>query len=208
MTTLRSLAFQFIDDITGSQTTDSRLDERDVILKIRQILNEVMILSAIPRLKAGDGSAITQYISTYQLTINNDPLLNRAFVTLPEFYASLIYNKGIHRIFFQKDKIQDSYKDVVLSHHPSIGNNQRAGNLANVYYAYVEGFNIYFRNLVVEPKENPVVVVQIIVAAPDSIGINDTLPIIPEQQSEVLKRLKMYYTPVPLDLVVNNNPNV
>ena len=54
MITLRKLAYLFIDEVSGGgKTTDSKLDERDVILKIRQILNEVMALKYFEKYQKG-----------------------------------------------------------------------------------------------------------------------------------------------------------
>jgi hypothetical protein len=208
MTTLRILANQFIDDISGqSKTADSRWDEREVVLKIRQLLNEVMILAYFGKYQEGDRSAITQYISTYKLPLQNDSDLNRAFVTLPEGYAALPYNRGIHRVFFKRD--DENYKDVVISHNPSIGQNTKAGRVPDVVYGYLEGFNVFFRNLSVEPDDDPLTVVaQLIIAAPDTIGLNDPLPVVPEQVSEVMKRLMASYRPTPIDLAANGNPQL
>lgn len=210
MITLRKLAWQFIDDIKGDGiTTDSRLDEREIILKIRQILNEVMVLKYFEKYQEGDRSAITLYISTYQLTILHDSVLNRAYVTLPEFYASLPYNRGVHRIFLKEDIDSDNFKDVVISHHPGVSANLRAGNVAGIIYGYLEGLNVVFRNISVEPDDEPTsAFVQLIISAPDQIGLNDPLPIIPEQQSEVLKRLMASYRPTPQDLAINANQNL
>lgn len=204
MITLRKLAFQIMDDLSGGgRTTDSKLDEREVILKIRQALNEVMSLKYFEKYNEGDRSAISMYISTYKLTLLNDNDLNRAYITLPEFNASLPYNRGLHRMWIKSDPEQ---KDIVLSHQPGIGGRLRAGNVSGVIYAYQEGFSVILRNVSVEPGEEPeTVVTQLIIAGPDSIGINDPLPIVPEQQSEVLKRIMAFYRPIPQDLAINGN---
>ena len=208
MVTLNQLASQFIDDISGqSKTTDSRWDVREVVLKIRQLLNEVMVLNYFGKYQEGDRSAITQYISTYKLTLQNDSDLNRAFVTFPEGYVSLPYNRGVHRVFLKRD--DENYKDVVISHNPGVGQNIKAGNVPDVIYGYLEGLNLVFRNLSVEPDDEPLTVVaQLIIAAPDSIGLNDPLPVVPEQVSEVMKRLMAMYRPTPIDLAINGNPQV
>lgn len=203
MITLRKMAYQIMDDLSGGgRTTDSKLDEREVILKIRQTLNEVMALKYFEKYNDGDRSPISMYISTYKLTLQNDNDLNRAYITLPEFNATLPYNRGLHRMWLKSDPDQ---KGIVLSHHPSIGGRLRAGNVPGVIYAYQEGFTVVLRNVSVEPGSPETVVTQIIIAGPDSIGINDPLPIVPEQQSEVIKRIMAFYRPLPQDLAINGN---
>lgn len=205
-TTLSSLAWLFIDDVSGQgRTTDSRLDPRDIILKIRQLMNEVMDLKYFEKYNDGDRGAITLYISTYKLTMQHDADLNRAYVIIPDFYKTQSYNRGIHRAW--RKEFPDN--DIVISHHPQIGGNTRAGNVANIVYGFMEGFNLVFRNISVEPDDEPeIVVVQTIVAAPDAIGANDPLPIIPEQQAEILRRLMAMYRPTPQDLAINANQSV
>lgn len=203
-TTLRSLAWLFIDDISGNRTSDSRLDEREVIIKIRQLMNEVMALKYFEKYQEGDKSPISLYIYTYQLTMQHDTILNRAYVTLPEFYATLPNNRGIHEMW--RPEFPD--QSIILSHQPRTSRNLRAGNVADIIYAYMEGFNVIFRNISVEPDDEPEqIVIQIIIAGPDSIGINDPLPIVAEQQAEILKRLMAIYRPAPIDLTPNANPN-
>lgn len=204
MITLRKLAYLFIDEVSGGgKTTDSKLDERDVILKIRQILNEVMALKYFEKYQEGDRSAISMYISTYSLPVLHDTDLNRAYITLPEFNASLPYNRGLHRMWLKSDNDQ---KDIVISHHPGIGGRIRAGQVADIIYAHQEGLSVIFRNMAVEPDEEPeTIITQLIIAGPDSIDKNDPLPIIPEQQAEVLRRLTASYRPTPQDLVINAN---
>jgi hypothetical protein len=66
-----------------------------------------------------------------------------------------------------------------------------------------------FRNVFLDPDEDPQdAFVQLIIAAPDVITLTDPLPIIPSQQSEVLKRLMAFYRPVPQDLKINANASV
>ena len=205
MITLKKLACQFIDDISGNRTSDSRIDERDVILKIRQLMNEVMNLKYFEKYQEGDKSPISLYIYTYQLTMQHDTTLNRAYVTLPDFYATLPHNRGIHEIWRQEFPDQS----IILTHQPRVSRNLRAGNVADIIYAYLEGFNVYFRNISVEPDDEPeTIIVQSVIAAPDSIGINDPLPIVAEHQSEILKRLMVIYRPAPIDLTPNANPNL
>jgi hypothetical protein len=208
MTTLKSFAYQFIDDFSGGgKTTDSKLDPRDVILKTRQLLNEVMNLKFFEKYNEGDRSAISMYISTYTLTLEHDSERNIAFVTIPEVHHSLPYNRGVHRAWLKKDSDEGEFNDIVLSQHPGIGAKLRAGQVAGIRYAYMEGLKLVLRQTYVDADDPQEVFVQLIIAAPDSIGESDPLPCTPEQLSEVMRRLRAFYVPVPQDLVINGNPN-
>lgn len=207
MITLLQLAYQFIDDMSGgAQTSDSKLDERDVILKIRQIMNEIMVLKYFEKYQEGDRSAISLYISTYELTLEKDANRNITFVTIPEFYAQLPYNRGIHRAWLKQDSDEGEFNDIVISHQPAVSSKLRAGNVPGIKYGYLEGFKLVLRNVQFD-KTPQKAFIQLIIAAPDSIGINDPLPVVPEQQSEIYKRLMAIYRPVPQDLTNNANPN-
>jgi hypothetical protein len=206
MITLRTIAWQFLDDISGGGVTkDTRFDEREIILKIRQLLNEVLMLSVFQKAQEGDRSAITTYISRYELLVVVDK--EKAYVTIPEFFTGQAYNRGIHRIFLKRDP----YKDFIISHNPGVSKNLGAGNVYGENYVFIEGYTMIFRNLKL-PKSptalDKTVVLQLIIAAPDSIGINDILPVLPEHQTEILKRLKAQYIPTPQDPTNNNNKDI
>lgn len=206
MITLRKLAYQYLDTVSGGgMTNDSRIDERDVIIKIRQLMQEVLALNYFGKYQEGDRSAVSTYIASYQLTPEIDKELKQTKVAIPEFYMSLPYNRGIHRAFF----IDKPYKDFILQHSPGVSSNLPAGKVHGEVYAFVEGFKMVIRNVNQEPgSQLPKVVIQLIIPAPDSIGPEDMLPIIPEQQAEILRRLRAEWQPIPQDLVNNGNKDM
>lgn len=202
------MAWQFLDDISGQGVTkDTRFDEREIVLKIRQLMNEVLALKLFDKYNEGDRGALSIYIASYPLILQRDTANDRAYVTLPEFYTGLPYNRGIHRIFLKKKQ----YKDIIISHNPGIGQNVGAGNVHGEFYAYIEGFTMVFRNIAIEPDtldDDKTIVVQLLIAAPDKIAMDDALPIIPEQQNEILKRLMIQYRPTPQDPTNNGNKDI
>lgn len=197
MITLKQIASQFIDRMSGGdRKASSELTYPDVIFKIRSILNELLAVSYFPKYQEGDRSAITQCIASYELTLTNDA--DCAFVTLPDFYLALPYNRGIHRVYqrAKKAKGNPTGTEFTLSHNPSIGLKSRTARYAGINICWVEGLKVKFYNLYAEaPGSSPnvpgtnVVILQIIVAAPDSIGETDPLPIMPEMIPKVYDRL-------------------
>ena len=198
MITLSKMAHQFIDDVSGGgRTADSKLDVREVVLKIRQLMNEVMALKFYDKYAEGDKTPISTYISTYTIAITTDSL-GRKCIVLPEFHADLPYNRGLHRLWLAADS---TMKDIVISHNPGIGGNIKAGKVFGINYAHQEGLNVILRSTSVSGN----VIYQPIIAAPDTIGLNDALPIVPEQQAEILRRLMAIYRPIQQDLTPNGN---
>lgn len=208
MITLRAMAYQFWDDIGGQAiSADTRFDEREIALKIRQIMNEVMPMKFYEQWNEGDRGAIDIYISSYELVLQKDTAFDRAIITIPDFFQGAPYGRGIHRVFLKKDP----YNDFVRSHNAAIGKNLPAGNVKGVNYYYMEGYTMVARNILLEPDdtdEDRKVIVQLLIAAPDKIGINDPLPILPEHQNEILKRLRAQYVPTVPDLTTNGNPTI
>ena len=206
MITLRKLAYQYLDTVSGGgMTNDSRIDERDVIIKIRQLMQEVMALNYFGKYQEGDRSAVSMYIASYKLTPEFDKELKQCKIDIPEFYMSLPYNRGVHRAFF----IDKPYKDFILQHNPGVSSNLPAGKVFGQNYAFLEGLKMVIRNVNQEPGTTlPKVVLQLIIPAPDSVGPDDPLPIIPEQQAEILRRLRAEWQPIPQDLVNNGNKDM
>lgn len=197
MITLKQIASVHMDRFSGGDRKSiSELTYQDVVFRIRTICNELLVATYFPKYQEGDRGAITQCIASYELTLTND--VDCAYITLPDFYVSLPYNRGIHRVFQRAKKAQGNPTgtEYTLTHHPAIGLKTRTSRYAGLKMCWVEGFKIKFYNLYAEaPGANPnvpgtnKVVVQIIVAAPDSIGENDPLPIMPEMIPKIYDRL-------------------
>lgn len=208
MITLRQMAYQFLDDVSGGGlTSDTRFDEREIVLKIRQLMNEVMPMKFYEKWNEGDRSAIAIYLSSYPLILENDADNDRCFVIMPEFCQGQPYNRGIHRMFLKKDQ----YKDIVLDPNPGVTSNLPAGKLYGKKYAYQEGYKLVIRNMTLEPDitdEEKTIIIQLLIAAPDTIGLSDPLPILPEHQNEILKRLRALYLPTPQDLTPNGSKDI
>lgn len=205
MITLKQLAALHIDKYSGGmQGVDSPLFYRSTILKIRGLLNEILKIEVLQARNEGDRNGPVQYIASYNLTVTKTGGV--AKVTLPEFYLQMPYNGGIYRVF-PKDRRQGGF-DFVRTYNPGVSANTDAGNYAGHKNYWAEGRDIYFRKAFSEPNDDLNVTVQIFVAAPDSIGENDVLPISPDQQMEILRRLDILVQSVlPQDKLNNQSPN-
>jgi hypothetical protein len=199
MITLSQIAEQYIRDVSGGdQSKDSQVDRREVIVKIRQLMNQLLMGSYFQKWNEGDRSATTMYIASYELTINKSED-ERYYVDLPEFYVSLPYNRGIHRVF-RKGSPENGFTP---QHNYSVSDRVNASRVNSIDYYYVEGLRVFLRGKHTVQKDGKIVA-QLIVAAPDSVGENDPLPIIPEHQSVILQALKQGYLPTKQDRLNND----
>lgn len=204
MTTLRKLAALHIDKWSGGQHgVDSPMYYRTEILKIRGILNELLRVQTLQARNEGDKTASGNCIASYDLAVAVAGGVAKA--TLPQFPINLPFNGGIHRVF-PKNRIQGGF-DFTRTYNPGVSAHSEAGNYPGYKYYWQQGKELCFKGAYSEPNEDMNVTVQIIVAAPDSIGENDELPIGPDMETEVLRRMDQLRLPmVPVDKVNNNNP--
>lgn len=198
MITLRKLAALHISDVSGGdQSKDSQIDEREVMLKIRQLMSELLFLKLFEKYNDGDRSPVAQYIASYDVLIKTETIYR--YSDIPEFFITLPSNRGVHRLF-EKDKPR---KDFIPLENPAVTQDLESANIYKNSYYYIEGMRIYYTKLV-NPNAK-YVTMQLIIPAPDTIGKDDPLPIIPEQQSEILRQLKGIETTVPKDYLNDNN---
>lgn len=200
MITLRKLAHLFISDVSGGdQSKDSQIDEREVMLKIRQLMAEVLFLKQFEKLNSGDRSPITQYVASYDLSVADGDDFQTS--TLPEFYVGLPNNRGVHRVF-EKDNPRN---DFLPMRNPAVTQSLETARIKGLNYYYVEGLTIVYPRL-----NNSItdVTVQLIIPAPDTITKDANLPILPEHQSQILRMLKEDYAYVPKDYLNDNNNEV
>lgn len=203
MITLRKLAWQYIDEMTGGrQSQDSTLDDRMVALEIRAILNELIKPEYYTKYAQGDRSAITQCIATYKnIPIKKDEDLDAFYSDLPEFYIALPYNKGVHSVIMA-DRRNQVPIPLVRRNTPGVSYNTDVFQMIRKKSYYVEGLKVYYDSRDIDTKKNKAII-KLIVAAPDSIGLDDPLPILPEHQAEVLRRLRQKVK-APIDIINDN----
>lgn len=206
MTTLKNIADLIMHDWSGGdRSKDSQLDERDVIKKARLYCNSVLKPVIYEKKNEGDNSAITQAIYSYELNLQEDSAQQK-YLAIPDSYMALVHNKGIHRLYIKGNP----YNDFVIMHQPGISGRLPHTKMKNIQFCYVEGMLVKMGPGCTAKKADKLVL-QIINAAPDSIGINDNLPMMPEQLTEVLRLLKADYMPtmgIVNDQLNNQNSNI
>lgn len=210
MFTLKKIAALHLEQLqSGDAPKDSQLSYQIVIPRIRHILNDFIKPLMLEKYSDDDRSAITNFIVTYEFTVQNDAL--GAYVNLTENYISLPHGKGIHRAF-QRIPVQSqpgafTEFELTPTHFPQINRNTRAGRYPAHRKYYMEGLKMRLQNTYAEPGQTNKVFVQQIVGAPDSFGENDNLPLSPEMVSQVLQKLLTFTYVAPQDKLNNQSPN-
>lgn len=209
MVSLKKIAALHIDQFGGDASKDSQLSYQIIVPRIRHILNDFIKPLMIERYNEDDRTVPTNFIATYNFTVQNDSL--GAYVDLTENYLALAHNKGIYRAF-QRIPVQSqpgSFNEYELTptQFPQINRNTRAGRYPTHRKYHMEGLRMRLQNIYAEPGQTNKVYVQQIVGAPDSFGENDNLPLSPEQVSQILIKLRNEFTFVmPQDKLNNQQP--
>lgn len=204
MITLKQLAALYIEQrIGGDRSTDDEISYQDIIKRLRGVANRVLKVSYLEKLQDGDRSNIAMCIASYELTVQNDS--DCAFVILPEFFINLAHNKGIDRIFQRKRKKKGNPSETEFSlvHQPATALKTRTARYPGINICWQEGFKLKFYNMYAEPGQPNKIIVNLVVAAPDSIGENDPLPITAEMQDLILKA--MLEVPIQIPPISDSN---
>jgi hypothetical protein len=206
MITLKQISDLFIRDWSGGDPSkDSRLHPKEVIKKARVFLNTALKPEYFTKWNDGDKSAITLCIYPYELSLSTDST-GQKYVTLPEAYISLPHNKGVHRVYVKGNP----WEDYTIMHNPGVSGTLPHTKIKGNSFCYIEGLKIWMGPGATTSKADRIIA-QIICAAPDAVGENDSLPVNPETVTEVLRLLKLDYAPVsqvPVDNLNNQNSNI
>lgn len=202
MITPNNIADLFISDFSGGdQSKDSPLDRREVVLKIRSYIIPLVKGEYYNKWNEGDKSAISSIIASYELSLAKDDT-SQLYLTIPEFYMTLPYNKGVHRLYIKGNP----YNDFYLMHNPGISGNLPHTKIKNEQSCYIEGNKIKMGPGCTAKKADKIVL-QLLVPAPDSVGDDEALPILQEHVHEIMKMLRADFVPIPNDMANDNNPN-
>lgn len=206
MMTLKKIASLFIEQQSGGDASkDSQLSYQVIVLRIRHLLNDFIKPLILERYNDDDRSSPSNFIVNYEFTIQNDAL--GAYVDLTEHYIALPYNKGVYRVIHRipSGTMLGQYVDTECTPtlQASINRNTRAGRYPTHKKYYVEGQRIRFQNIYAEPGATNKAIVQQIVAAPDTYGENDALPLSPDMISSVLQKLLTFTYIAPQDKLNN-----
>lgn len=206
MITPKQLADTFISDQSGGdQSKDSGLDVREVILKIKSYIVPLVKGEYFGKLNEGDKSAITQLIATYELSLEVEDT-GQKFITIPDFYITLPYNKGIHRLYIKGNP----FNDFVIMHQPGISGRLPHTLIKNEQFCYIEAMKVKMGPGCTAKKADKIIL-QLITPSPDTLGDNDPMPILNEHVAQIMEMLKRGFAPVamlPNDMANDNNPNI
>jgi hypothetical protein len=201
MITLRKLSRQIIElESGGSQSIDSQLSEAYVIQLVRQASNKFLTQDLMARMSQDDRSGVQLMIASYEVTVQGeDP---NKYITLPEFYINMPFNKGIHGIA----PVDDPTNFFIPRQNPSVSFNLPCSDLEPDTYSYwTKGLKVYFDNDI----DFAIVLVDLLVASPDTIGINDPLPIYSEHQADLIMMVRQMIANRPLqDKILDGNADL
>lgn len=203
MITVNQIAHQVRRDLTGGDTSkDSNFNIEYIKIRARQGLNKLLKLAIYEKRNNFDRSAVTQYIATYpNLDVEEDTDRGEPYLDIPEFYQSLPHNKGIYAVC-PNDNHQEP---LIRRNFQSVSYGLPCYHLEGKKGYYVEGMRIYFDKDFDDGKAT----LKLIVAAPDKFGDDDPLPILPEQQFDLIDMVKASMAERPLEDKINDgNPDI
>lgn len=207
MTTLRSMALIIKDRLSGGEATiDSNLDVRDIAIRIREKMNEVVKMSFFENMKAGDRNSIALYVATYtKVEIKLDKDLSVKYCELPDKMQLIPYNKGIHQVV----PSTEPHSPLIRSNNHNVSDNLRVSQMEGRGSYYLEGNRIVFRKKGFNHNKWKEMTIKLIVAAPDAYGLDDQLPIYADHQSTIVEQLTQFYSqPIIHDSLNDGNKDI
>lgn len=199
--TLRKIAYEFRKlEANGEPGPDFPISVAYAVLLARQCLNELLKPEFFDNMQNDDRGALAMYIAGYEVNVseNDDDI---KYIDLPDFYARLPFNKGLHGIA----PIESPSQHFIPRNSPSVTYNLPCADVEGADSYYVEGKRVYFDKALDLQK----VLVKLIVAAPDQIGEDDSLPIYPEQQGPLIRLMRATVANRPIqDRVFDKSPDI
>lgn len=200
--TLRKMAQEVIRlESGGNSSNDSQLNEGYVMLFIRQAANKLLNGRMLERMAQDDRSNLQLMIASYEVDVQGDNPTK--YIDLPDFYVNLPFNKGLHAIA----PVDDPTNHFIPRHNPAVSMNLPCADLDPGQCSYwTKGMKVYFDG---DQLDLSKVLVDLVVAAPDNVAADDSLPLYPEQQFDIIQMVREMLKTVPLqDKVLDNNPDV
>lgn len=209
--TLGTIAEGCIRDLSGGDIPDDSPYKMEfVVPHVRDAMREDLKMEILQRRggmggREDDRSPITQFIATYpDVLVKTDSTTARAYIDLPA-YMSLKFNKGVHAISQMKSPL----KQFIPVANPGVTINLPHGDFErdNQGY-YLEGQKAFFmRDL--RRDEITKVLLKLIMPAAESFGIDDPLPLLPENVARIKEVVKVrIQNKVINDRLNDNNPNL
>lgn len=216
-TTLRLLASQVINALTkNANTRDSAYDERVVVLKLRQVANELMKGEWRQAYINGERTVTEHFIATYIVDVKEDEKKKLCYADVPANYMSLPNHTGIQRVApITGDDERDRAMIPINPFGMDVYGDLNAGILEGQRCYETDRRKIWFRarfgkNLLEDGIKE--VEVKLVAIDPEDVTPDDIFPLPPELHSELVDRTLQYFgagQAVQQDLVNNNtaNPN-
>jgi hypothetical protein len=124
------------------------------------------------------------------------------YIDLPEFYMSLPFNKGLVSVA----PIDDPTNAFIFRLSPSVSRNLPCADLEpGQFSCWTKGKKVYLDN----DCEFGKLLLDLLVASPDSTGIDDALAIFPEHQAEIIQKVREMLKTMPLqDRRLDGSPDI
>lgn len=184
----------------GDLSEDTRFSESYTILLARQAANKLISPLIFANMNEGDRGGLPMLIAGIQATVTGT-VPNRK-ITLPDAYNNLPFGGGVVGIA----PVEDPTNHFIPRNSPSVSRNLPCADLEpgqNSYY--VEGLTAYFD----ENMDKKIVLVKVRMAAPDSIGADDSLPIYPEMEYDIIMLVRQMLRDQPVqDKILDNNADI
>jgi hypothetical protein len=213
-TTLNILKERVIRGLSGGDIPeDSPYKDEFVIEYIRDAMNADLEMKILQK-RGGDEddkSYVSQYIATYpNIAVEIESSTKRVFAELPGYFLSLKHNRGIHSVHRQAGENKSvSLVPMIRVHNPGVSINLPHSNYEGTNFGYyLEGMRVYWMRDIIRDGVSHVCI-KLLIAAPNSIGLDDPLPILPESIGRILDIVtQRTLNRVVQDRINDNNPNI
>lgn len=199
--TVRKLAQEIIRlESGGDQSNDSQLSEGYVMTMVRQASNKFLKNMILENYAEDDRSTLPLMVVRYTVDVaGTNP---NKYITLPDFYIHLPFNKGLRGVAL----VEDPTNEGIPRHNPGVSRNLPCADLGPGEFSYyAEGYKIYFD----DNFEYGKVLLKLVVASPDSIAADDSLPIYPEHQADLIVMVRQMIANRPIqDKILDNNADI
>ncbi len=180
----------------GSPSNDSQLNEGYVMTMVRQASNKFLKNMILENYAEDDRSTIPMMVVRY--TVDVAGTSPNKYITLPDFYIHLPFNKGLRGVAL----VEDPTNEGIPRHNPGVSRNLPCADLGPGEFSYYsEGMKVFFDDNFDYGK----VLLKLVVASPDSIAADDSLPIYAEHQADIILLVRqMIANRPPQDKVLDN----
>lgn len=178
---------------------DMQLDQREVLLKLDQLVNEFAKNGEIENWKRGYGDGIDdQFITSFEwLTVTDPTNKGNSYVQIPAHYTALADNKGIDQVYFKNDfsSSKKKYFDpVIIMSFKDIASyrNTMGSTLEGRIACYPRGGILYFDRGEINAKYGEIGM-RLVVRDSGAIDDNAPYPIPAEIEKRVINELVAFY---------------